>query len=702
MFDTGGFRGGAAGEGARADEPGVDFEDGAAALSALREFGRAENIAAAHKVLTAARFARRQFAHEVDLFGEEFAYRAGRSAEMETALALGVSACTAERFVAVGNALDLRLPQIRAVFVSGRVDFPRVFAIVDAVAEISDATLARMEGHLADAALYLTPRKLTAEVMRELIRINPVEAEELRKRRERHSRRVSVTADLHGMAQVYATLTAAEGRTLDSLIQEMAGTVCREDPRTVDNLRTDAFMALVHGESYLHCQCGRDDCRTAHLPRPERPKPEVHIHIDLDTLLRLADNPSHLEGHGPIDPELARLLAGDATWQAVITDARRLDAERKAVVGNEIDSDSVRDREGDPARDAEADCGSDGCCGTGLGNGVDSEELGETDCDCDCEGGGVEGEGSEPPRGRQGTQAWSGGPADADPTDCANGDPTREPKGDICSGDSSAHASSPGVPARYRLRRRAAGQLPPRHDPPNRSPDSSSRGPRVTDVLDAIAANPGLLDGQFPDGHGGYDHPPRGALTYRPSNAVRAAVFDKYDTCTFPGCTVKARDCQFDHIVEFDPDNPHAGGWTVESNGEPACTRHHQAKTDRLFRVVRLEGDVIVWIGAHGTIGITAPLPVEQRPSARVKKPATRPTVKPATASPPPEPPDLGIYEPTWWETHMQPTDLPPTLPELATITDPSHLARCAQLRTHHAEHLAILGERHRHQPPPF
>ncbi|MGW6376921.1 DUF222 domain-containing protein [Rhodococcus sp. NPDC055112] len=267
MFDFGGFRGGVAGEGACA-EPVVDFENGTDALAALQGYARAENIAAAHKVLTAAAFARRQFAHEVDLFGEEFAYRAGRSAEMETSLALGVSAFTAERYVAVGNALDLRLPLIRAVFVSGRVEFPRVFAIVDATAEISDATLKRMEGHLADAALYLTPRKLVAEVMRELIRVNPVEAEELRRRRERHSRRVSVTADLHGMAQVYATLTAAEGRTLDSLIQEMAGTVCREDPRTVDTLRTDAFMALVHGESYLHCQCRRRTAARRTCPDP--------------------------------------------------------------------------------------------------------------------------------------------------------------------------------------------------------------------------------------------------------------------------------------------------------------------------------------------------------------------------------------------------------------------------------------------------
>ncbi|MFD4268636.1 hypothetical protein ACFWO5_22090, partial [Rhodococcus sp. NPDC058481] len=96
------------------------------------------------------------------------------------------------------------------------------------------------------------------------------------------------------------------------------------------------------------------------------------------------------------------------------------------------------------------------------------------------------------------------------------------------------------------------------------------------------------------------------------------------------------------------------------------------------------------------------PTPVEQRPSRQDKEPTPRPAPKLTHASPPPEPPDLGIYEPTWWETHMHPADLPPTLADLTTITDPDHLAQCERLRAHHDEHQAILRERFRHQPPPF
>jgi hypothetical protein len=46
----------------------------------------------------------------------------------------------------------------------------------------------------------------------------------------------------------------------------------------------------------------------------------VNIVIDLPTLLGLAEHPARLDGYGPIPPDLARRLAGDATWRRMITD----------------------------------------------------------------------------------------------------------------------------------------------------------------------------------------------------------------------------------------------------------------------------------------------------------------------------------------------------------------------------------------------
>lgn len=47
----------------------IDHETGSDALAALRAHARAENIAAAHKILTLAAFARRAFEDDLDRFG---------------------------------------------------------------------------------------------------------------------------------------------------------------------------------------------------------------------------------------------------------------------------------------------------------------------------------------------------------------------------------------------------------------------------------------------------------------------------------------------------------------------------------------------------------------------------------------------------------------------------------------------------------
>ena len=50
------------------------------------------------------------------------------------------------------------------------------------------------------------------------------------------------------------------------------------------------------------------------------PGVSVFVTIDLATLLGLAEDPGHLHGYGPIDPDLARALAHDGDWIRWVTD----------------------------------------------------------------------------------------------------------------------------------------------------------------------------------------------------------------------------------------------------------------------------------------------------------------------------------------------------------------------------------------------
>jgi hypothetical protein len=59
-------------------------------------------------------------------------------------------------------------------------------------------------------------------------------------------------------------------------------------------------------------------------------------------------------------------------------------------------------------------------------------------------------------------------------------------------------------------------------------------------------------------------------------------------TCCFPGCRIRARDCDLDHRIPYDPQDPtgdRGGGITCSCNLEPLCRGHHRLKTAGLIGV---------------------------------------------------------------------------------------------------------------------
>jgi hypothetical protein len=75
-----------------------------------------------------------------------------------------------------------------------------------------------------------------------------------------------------------------------------------------------------------------------------------------------------------------------------------------------------------------------------------------------------------------------------------------------------------------------------------------------------------------------HDPPPRLA------DLVRASE----PTCCFPGCRICARDCDLDHRIPYNPEDPtgqHGGGATCSCNLQPLCRGHHRLKTTGLIDV---------------------------------------------------------------------------------------------------------------------
>jgi hypothetical protein len=300
----------------------------------------------------------------------------------------------------------------------------------------------------------------------------------------------------------------------------------------------------------------------------------------------LLDNPANLTGYGPIDPELARLLATDATWQTIIARARR------AATGQ--------------------------------------------------------------------------------PT------PRNEPE-DLPAG----YVPPPAAPPRP--------VYGPLRFPPT---PMNSAGKLITRTLAQVRAG-AILAGI--DGHGGHTEPPPGALIYRPSKELSAAVRQRYATCTHPGCSRPARKCEIDHAVPFNHADPLRGGWTVLENLAPRCKFHHQLHTNGHHKVFILPDGIVVTVSQTGAVGVTLPDALSGGNDA----PQPEPEYKPA-----PEwdvPPD---DDPTWWEQHMRPESSPPSLGEIAAMPDAGHRSACHVLRGHHTEHLSVLTRRQKHAaahaPAPF
>ncbi|MCA1004395.1 HNH endonuclease [Rhodococcus hoagii] len=245
----------------------------------------------------------------------------GEFAHVEVAGVLGLTEAAAQRMIGLGCDLRWRLHQVRAAFACGRIDLAKAHALSEALANVSDDVLADIERRLLDGAERVSTTGLRARARRLIARLDPEGARE-RRRHAVADRDVRVIAREDAMAQVDGLLPAEGGQILAGRLRAMSFDVCARDPRTYPQRRADALVALASGHAHLECRCGFDNCtaRTG-LDATGTPGVAVHVHVGVSasTLLGLDDAPGYLSGYGPIDADLARELAADATWKQVLT-----------------------------------------------------------------------------------------------------------------------------------------------------------------------------------------------------------------------------------------------------------------------------------------------------------------------------------------------------------------------------------------------
>ncbi|OZE79801.1 hypothetical protein CH305_14940 [Rhodococcus sp. 15-649-2-2] len=572
----------------------------AVSLTEIRDVATLENQACARKVAVAAAIWD-SCIHQNVLVGD-VVQDAGNYAASEIAHVLGCSKSVANTYAEIGMDLRLRLPAVAAAFEAGELDLPRVRAIYRCTHNLTQDAAAAVQGEVLLAARRLSPGPLATETWSIMYRIAPEQAAALRKDLERHTNVTYTDKDV--LSTLKADLTAADAAAAWQLINEMAATVCRRDPRNRGQKRAAAYVALLQQESSMACLCEPDDDNpcTADTVRRDRRTPLTVITVDLATLAGLLSNPAHLAGHGTIDAEYARELADNAHWQILLTEARNL--AEKLGYGEDLESSIDLDSESGAGTE---DKGAESSADSGSKNG------------------------QKKPRGSKVGKTRSSS-----------------------SEGSKSHVVFHPL-GRGRRRDGAAIPCPPRSQTSARPPRNSCvatpyRGTYtfVAELEAAIAANPTLGLALHPDGHGGLVLPPPGALVYRPSTALAERVRYRDRTCRHPGCDVAAQQCEIDHVVPYFHRDPATGGWTIDTNLHCLCRYHHSLKTMGLWTPVMLADGVEFWVSNGGTTAITVPgttqladlshLPsVHRRPKGQALEPDTA-TLERAEPQPNPVP----------------------------------------------------------------
>ncbi len=606
-----------------------------------------------------------------------------------------------------------RMPLTALRFVTGSFDWSTVVTITSVLHRASDETIAKIEYEVCASGGRMRPQALRNRIWRLWMKADPIGAAAARETAK--SEEVGVRIDRTGpggIASLIAKITDLEAAEADALIVEMVGTVCKGDPRSTGTLRAAGLMALLHGEHSLACQCDRgDDCPVAGAVDdiPPRRGHLLQIVVAVETLLGLSSEPATLADGTPIDPEVARIVATDAKWQALLTELVQMLKPEQTSRGDDGSND-----------DGSNDDGSNDDGSNDDGRDDDSPDSGGLDGDPD-DGGPDDGgpdSGGPDDSGSDGGGSAGGGPSHSgrgqSPRDCGPSSGDSGPDhADSVGGDGSGLQSrsfgpfSTAVPSLLRRvvgmgRVRGAAQLPSArlvgaHCLPSAVPllgEESVRDGLVARWLAWIAERPERARGIFPDGHGGESAPSQSAVTYRPGARVAAFVRAAYRTCTFPNCDVPASRCQIDHLVPFDHDDPERGGWTIVTNLQPVCVFHHQAKTSGAWSAVMLAGGAILWSNSVGLRRVTVPeLSIATpRASRRRRRASSRP--------------GASLLEPTRWELEYGGCT-PPTLDDYRSATTDIDRRRLAEKRRAYLEHCRVVHarvryDRTRYDPPPF
>ncbi|RAV15739.1 HNH endonuclease [Mycolicibacterium sp. GF69] len=289
----------------------------AAVVEAIAAASREQSAACGRELIAIGElYARRAPEDETDRI--EWAIDGHANVVSELSAALNISRGRAAG--RLGLAIDLRerFPKVAEVFAAGAIDFRMMVALVNRSRNVNgDDALARLDAAFAQQApkwMKMSGPKLHERIDMWVEKYDPAGVREPKPPTD--DRYVEVGPISPGMVGVWAKLAFTDGVAFDTRLDEIAATVCREDPRTASQRRADALIAMAAGQLRLECGCGAQDCPSG---TSEKPLAQLVIEViaEQSTIEGRSDNPGYLPGFGAVPAAMLRDMVTNARLRPV-------------------------------------------------------------------------------------------------------------------------------------------------------------------------------------------------------------------------------------------------------------------------------------------------------------------------------------------------------------------------------------------------
>ena len=237
-------------------------------------------------------------------------------AAVEVAAALTLTRRSSEGALNRAVSLTGRLYRVLQAWSRGEIDLAKVRVLDQCLGHLPAETVDCVLDQVLDDAGFLTTGQLRARLSRLVMEADP-DGSKSSFEEGLAERKVVVTSN----PDHTANFNISSGRPQDvaaarEVVEDLARRLnTRDEPRTLDQLRSDVALDLLSG------RCGHSQ-HTGHAGGSGT----VHVTVSADSLARLSDQPGELDGYGPVIAEMARKTVReniDGEWVFTVTDQGR-------------------------------------------------------------------------------------------------------------------------------------------------------------------------------------------------------------------------------------------------------------------------------------------------------------------------------------------------------------------------------------------